>query len=240
MSKERSLRLIKLLTLAAAVVVLAMWAVNRTEGTGASAPVPSLEPAEAPGEQPAETSAPAPGDEAEGPEAQPATAENPFLTMEILDLYEQPFDAASLEGMPLMLNFWASWCGPCVSEMPHLSELSQEYAGKIRILGVLSDSVTEGEDGKPVLNRKEIDGARAFYEKAKIAYPSLIANDLMLGVMYQLQMTGIPTTLFIDQNGYLRVQPIVGSRDKDSWKQLIDRFLEDLEAAPAPPEGGDA
>ena len=111
MSKERSLRLIKLLTLAAAVVVLAMWAVNRTEGTGAPAPVPSLEPAEAPGEQPAETSAPAPGDEAEEAGARPRRRRIPSSPWRSW-IFTSSLDAASLEGMPLMLNFWPPGAAP--------------------------------------------------------------------------------------------------------------------------------
>lgn len=169
----------------------------------------------------------------------PPLEENPFLTMEIQDLYEQPFDTAQLEGLPLMINFWATWCGYCVQEMPDLSALSEEYAGKIQILGVLTDSVMAVSDGKPVLNEEEIEAARAFYEKAKIAYPSLIVNDLMGGIMYQLNIKSLPTTLFIDAEGYLRVEPILGSRDKETWKQIIDEFLTDLEKEAAP-EGGDA
>lgn len=170
--------------------------------------------------------------------------ENPFLTMQILDMHEQPFDAAQLEGMPLMLNFWASWCGPCVSEMPALSQLSEEYAGRLQILGIMTDSVQIDAQGELVFNQKELDGARAYYQKAGIAYPSLIANELMLGIMHQLQMTRIPTTLFIDQQGYLRVQPISGARDKAAWQRMIDSFLADVESPEttetpeSPGEGG--
>lgn len=172
---------------------------------------------------------------AEGAEA-PAY-DNPFLKMEILDMNEQPFDVSQLAGKPLMLNFWASWCTPCVMEMPDLNELSEEYKDKMLIVGVMSSAANFTQDGGIAVDQKELEAARALYESKGITYPSLIPNDLMLAIMYQIPIQSIPTTLFIDENGYL-IHSVIGSRDKASWASLMDQVLAVIEENPAPQPGG--
>lgn len=164
---------------------------------------------------------------AEATAAPAATQEaytNPFVLMEIKDINGDPFDVSIFSGKPFMLNVWASWCGPCVQEMPDLDALSKEYGDKINILGLMGDAVTIDDKGELVLNQGEIDDARALYEKLGISYPSLIPNALMMGLMYQIQMQYFPTTLFFNGEGYL-VDMQVGSKSKDDWAQAIDQVL---------------
>ena len=186
-----------------------------------------------------ETTTEATEETAEAPaEASEAPAyDNPFLKMEILDMNEQPFDVSQLAGKPLMLNFWASWCGPCVMEMPDLNELSEEYKDKMLIVGVMSSAANFTQDGGIAVDQKELEGARALYESKGITYPSLIPNDLMLAIMYQIPVESIPTTLFIDENGYL-IHSVIGARDKASWASLMDQVLAVIEENPAPQPDG--
>lgn len=158
------------------------------------------------------------------PEATQEAYTNPFVLMEIKDINGDPFDVSIFSGKPFMLNVWASWCGPCVQEMPDLDALSKEYGDKINILGLMGDAVTIDDKGELVLNQGEIDDARALYEKLGISYPSLIPNALMMGLMYQIQMQYFPTTLFFNGEGYL-VDMQVGSKSKDDWAQAIDQVL---------------
>jgi len=182
-----------------------------------------------------ETTTEATEETAEAPaEASEAPAyDNPFLKMEILDMNEQPFDVSQLAGKPLMLNFWASWCGPCVMEMPDLNELSEEYKDKMLIVGIMSSAANFTQDGGVALDQKEIEAARALYESKGITYPSLIPNDLMLAIMYQVPIQSIPTTLFIDENGYL-IHSVIGARDKANWASLMDQVLAVISENPSP------
>lgn len=180
----------------------------------------------------AEKTAESPAEAAEAP-----AYDNPFLKMEILDMNEQPFDVSQLAGKPLMLNFWASWCTPCVMEMPDLNELSEEYKDKMLIVGVMSSAANFTQDGGIAVDQKELEAARALYESKGITYPSLIPNDLMLAIMYQIPVQSIPTTLFIDENGYL-IHSVIGSRDKASWASLMDQVLAVIEENPAPQPDG--
>jgi thiol-disulfide isomerase/thioredoxin len=158
------------------------------------------------------------------PEATQEAYENPFLLMEIKDINGEPFDVSIFSGKPFMINVWASWCGPCVSEMPDLDTLSKEYGDRITMLGLMRDAVAADTKGELMLNQSEIDDARVLYEKLGISYPSLIPNALMMSLMYQVQMQYFPSTLFFNGEGYL-VDMQVGSKSKEDWALAIDKVL---------------
>lgn len=167
----------------------------------------------------------------DAPAAQEALEEkiNPFTTYPILDMFEEEFDLSLLEGKVLMLNFWATWCPPCISEMPELSELATEYADRMTLLGIMSSAFKDvDENGEVIADQNELKLAREYYEKANISYPSLIPNMLMMAVQQQLQMQSIPTTLFINAEGVI-VQMVVGARDKAAWVEVIEGVLLSIE-----------
>lgn len=113
-----------------------------------------------------------------------------------------------------MMNFWASWCGPCVREIPELQRLSAEYADKgFAILGVL-------------LWDEDTEGARRFLEKQGVTYPVVVSEGALaeLGKAYD----AIPTTLFVGADGKPIGKPIIGADDYDGWKKRIDALLETL------------
>ena len=166
------------------------------------------------------------------PDATQEVYENPFATMEIKDINGEPFDVSIFSGKPFMINVWASWCGPCVSEMPDLDALSKEYGDRITMLGLMGDAVSVDTKGELFLNQSEVDDARALYEKLGISYPSLIPNALMMGLMGQIQMQYFPTTLFFNGEGYL-VDMQVGSKGKEDWAQAIDQVLAAIQEAKA-------
>ncbi|NLC33045.1 MAG: TlpA family protein disulfide reductase [Clostridiales bacterium] len=155
--------------------------------------------------------------------------ENIFLTYPIMDMFQEDFDLTQLEGKVLMLNFWATWCPPCVGEMPELSELAIQYADTVALIGIMSSAVKDiSEDGEIIADEKELELAREYYEKADISYPSLIPNMLMMAVQQQLQMQSIPTTLFVNADGVI-VQMIVGARDKAGWVEIIESVLASID-----------
>ncbi len=162
------------------------------------------------------------------PEATQEAYANPFVLMEIKDISGDPFDVSVFSGKPFMLNVWASWCGPCVSEMPDLDALSKEYADRISIIGLMGDAVMPGSDGKLAINQDELDGARALYEKLAISYPSLIPNEFMISLMQQIPVQYFPTTIFFNGEGY-PVTMQVGSMGKEDWVKVIDQVLADIQ-----------
>lgn len=118
-----------------------------------------------------------------------------------------PVDESIFEGKSLiMLNFWEPWCGPCVSEMPDLQRISEEYADKgFLIVGVYS---TERDTQKVV-------------DSLGINYP-IIKNC----EAFDQFVTGyVPTTAFVDGEGNIVSELIVGGRSYEDWKEIIDSLM---------------
>lgn len=111
-------------------------------------------------------------------------------------------------GTPIILNFWASWCGPCQREIPHFEKAYPEYKDDITFLIVdLADGVHESTDS-----------GKAFIEKSGYTFPVYFDTKSEGAVAYSI--TSIPTTLFIDKDGYI-VSKYMGSLTE---KKLLKRI----------------
>ena len=127
------------------------------------------------------------------PESVPATTDTteppvniaPDFTM--LDQEGNEVTLASFFGKPIILNFWASWCGPCKMEMPELQEFYEEYGEEIHFLLVSVDD--------------SADTAKAFIEKEGYTFPVYFDTTSMGAYTYGA--SSIPLTFFIDAEGYL-------------------------------------
>ena len=117
-----------------------------------------------------------------------------------------------------MINVWATYCNPCLREMPGLGELAREYdSEEFQIIGVVSD-VQEGAD------QRILDYASDLIEQTGADYTHLILNE---SIYYALltDVTAVPTTFFIDENGVI-LDTVVGSLDKSAWEEKINALLE--------------
>lgn len=168
------------------------------------------------------------------PEATPDASEEPinfFAQLKLTDIYGKPFDASVFNGKPAFINIWATWCGPCVSEMPHLDELAREYADKITIIGLHAEGLTV-KDQELVPWEEKNEAARALAEKLSLTFPLLIPDNDLFVIMnipdYGLQVSSLPTTWLIDGQGSIK-SVIPGARDKETWQEIIDGFLKHLE-----------
>jgi len=103
-----------------------------------------------------------------------------------LDAYEKRI--AALRGYPVVVNVWASWCGPCLYEFPVLQKLSARYGKRVAFLGV------DGED--------DAEAARAFLKEEPVPYPSY--SDPDKEILASLDgYGGFPDTAFYDREGEL-------------------------------------
>jgi thiol-disulfide isomerase/thioredoxin len=93
---------------------------------------------------------------------------------------------ADYKGKPLIINVWASWCGPCRSEMDSLQRLAQRYNGKqFNVIGISTD-----DDG---------NAAAAFIKSAKVTFENYLDSKVFLENM--LGANHITLTIFVDANG---------------------------------------
>lgn len=143
-----------------------------------------------------------------------------FDTIDTTDIYGGAQTEALLENAPItFFNVWATYCGPCLEEMPDLAELAGEYEGKVQFVGIVSDvNYGQGVDEELVKLAAEIA------EETGANYTHLIPSDAMnqrvLG-----SITAVPTSFILDKDGRQVGKAFVGAKDKDGWKQVIDEAL---------------
>lgn len=124
-----------------------------------------------------------------------------------------------------MVNVWATFCGPCISEMPDLGKLAAEYADKgLRVVGLVSD-VTDSEGA---LDEAQLQLARDIVSETGADYLHIVPGEGLYGLLSQV--SGVPTTLFVDSQGKQVGTAYVGANDLDGWKTIADELLEGLEA----------
>ena len=111
----------------------------------------------------------------------------PDFTLTGLD--GQTVSLSGLRGRPVLLNFWASWCGPCRLEMPFLEEVHGKWSGS----GLVLLAVNLQEDP---------DEVREFVEGAGFSFPVLLTTGNEIPLAYNIR--GIPATFFIDAEGVIR------------------------------------
>lgn len=152
-------------------------------------------------------------------------------------IYFGPFDAERLNGetgervtdeifkaAPVTLvNYWATWCGPCVGELPDLAKLSELSGGKIQVLGVMLDAMDE----KGVRNESAIKDMEALAADAKITYPIVIPDDFLMVVAGSI-VEYIPTTLLIDGDGNV-MDIVISANSADGWLEIVDKAIKAAE-----------
>jgi thiol-disulfide isomerase/thioredoxin len=159
------------------------------------------------GSTPAATSAPSGGDDA-------AIAKVVFK-----DMNDKDVTLSEYKGQVVLVNFWATWCGPCQVEIPWMIEFQKKYSPRgFTILGVSMD-----EEGKKAVgpfldkSRFDVDG-----QKEAMNYPILLGNDNIAGEFGGV--LGLPTTMLFTRDGK-KIKTIVGLVNHDDLSKAIEGLL---------------
>ena len=107
----------------------------------------------------------------------------------VVDAEENEHKLSDFFGKPIVLNFWASWCGPCKSEMPDFNEVYGEYKENVHFLMV---NLTDG-------HQETIQSAKKFIEEQGYSFP--VYYDTKSEAMMAYYAYSIPMTFFIDAEG---------------------------------------
>jgi cytochrome c biogenesis protein CcmG/thiol:disulfide interchange protein DsbE len=125
------------------------------------------------------------------------------------DLDGRPISLRDFRGHPVLLNFWASWCGPCRAEQPGLSAVAVDYQARgLRVVGVTV--------------RDNLNAARIYRDEFHVAYPSLFDQAARLGYAYQIDAP--PSSVLIDANGIVRYKETGGVGDDVIRRLLADKL----------------
>lgn len=119
-------------------------------------------------------------------------------------------DRDGAAGIPVVLNFWASWCGPCRIETPHFQDVSLKYQGEVAILGV-----NQGESARTIAD---------FGTSFGLTYPLLYDGDNRVNEAYNV--FNLPTTIFIDRYGVVR-EVFVGAISQAVLQERINRLVKE-------------
>ena len=156
---------------------------------------------------------------AAGPSASPPGKSTDAPTVSLKDVNDGDVNLQQYKGKVVLVNFWATWCAPCKSEIPLLIGLREKYGSRgFEILGLSMD-----EDGKkavqPFLDKERFDVGG---QKEAINYPIAFANDSIAekfgGVM------GLPTSLLLTRDGKV-IKRIVGPIELDDISKDIENLL---------------
>lgn len=142
------------------------------------------------------------------------------------DLEGNELDQSMLQGHTLtMVNVWATFCTPCISEMPDLGTLAQEYEDQgVQVVGLVSDVI----DMEGNLDPDQMELAREIVDSTSANYTHLVPSVDLYGLLYQI--SSVPTTFFVDETGAQVGGTYIGAKDKDQWQEIIDQLLAEVDA----------
>jgi thiol-disulfide isomerase/thioredoxin len=134
---------------------------------------------------------------------------DPAPDFKLTTLEGKPVTLADSHGKVILLNFWATWCGPCRAEIPDLIELQNKYKDRLQILGLVVDDDDQ-------------NAIKEFVEKFGINYPVAIASN---DIRFQYGgIAALPTSFVLDSEGRI-VQKHEGLRDPILYETEIRSLL---------------
>lgn len=123
-----------------------------------------------------------------------------------------------------MVNVFATWCSPCVKEIPDLEKLHQEMGERgVNIAGIVLDTV----DGSGKKDEEGVEKAKLLAEKTGATYPFLIPDEGNLNGIIS-GVSAVPTTFFVDKEGNIVGEIYTGARSFQDWKSIAEGVMNEV------------
>lgn len=148
-----------------------------------------------------------------GSESEGLVDEIPAFTS--IDLEGNEVDESIFQNADVtVVNFWGTFCGPCINEMPELAEWDKELPDNVQIIGVVTDVASK--------NAAEFEDAKEIVSETGVKYTNVIIGDQFGDVSRSL--VGVPTTFFVDKNGKCVAEGVIGA-DVEAYKQTVEGLI---------------
>jgi thiol-disulfide isomerase/thioredoxin len=144
-----------------------------------------------------------------------------------------PVKLSDLRGQVVLLDFWATWCGPCRATLPRFEKFYEQYKDKGLVVIGLTNFEGHAE-GKQLTRAQELNYLRDFKKKFGLTYGFAISDSGHNAVNYVV--SSIPTTFLIDRRGSVRFISI-GSSDVEG--AALNKMIKKLVDEPAPDNSND-
>ena len=129
---------------------------------------------------------------------------------QLQNLDGQSISLKEFKDKPVLINFWATWCGPCVYEMPFLQEIHNEWSGK----GLVLLAINKGESPATV---------SSFLQDQNLSIPVLLDTEQTVSQRYNV--FGIPTTFFVDKDGIIQEKIIGAFQSKEQIEKRLSKIM---------------
>lgn len=141
------------------------------------------------------------------------------------DLQGNPVDQTVLQGHKLtMINVWATYCSPCIAEMPDLGALSEKYAPRgVQIIGLVSDVLNADGSVSP----EQTALAEDIAAQTGANYLHIVPNAGLYYLMQQI--SAVPTTFFVDETGKQVGGTYIGAKSLEEWAEIMEKLLEEVQ-----------
>lgn len=141
--------------------------------------------------------------------------------LQTMDIDGKEFSGKNFSDYDLtMVNVFATWCSPCVQEIPDLAEIQKEMKDQgVNIVGVVTDTVDQTGE-----NQEALEKAKLIRERSKAEYPFLIPDKSN----FNGRLSGIqafPETFFVDKKGQIVGETYSGSHNKKAWLEIMEKEL---------------
>ncbi|MFD1360469.1 TlpA family protein disulfide reductase [Lentibacillus salinarum] len=130
---------------------------------------------------------------------------------EVDTLSGDTFRLSELRGQKVILNFWASWCGPCKEEMPEMQQFHEEYGDQVQVVAV---NLTG--------NDSSVDAVREYVDEHDYTYPVPLDRDSEIQEQYNVY--NVPTSYFIGTDGKVQEPPKLGPMTFDFMVDMLEKL----------------
>ncbi len=140
-----------------------------------------------------------------------------------VDIYGEPFSGdVFYENELTLVNVWATWCPPCVAEMPELAELEKELREEgIGVVGIVTDTIKN--DG--TIDEDALGSALTISAQSGVEFDIVFPDEILFNEFLS-SVQAFPTSFLVDSNGNILENVYTGAKDKDGWAQVIEDNLD--------------